>query len=178
MSASGYAEKHFDGAGDIYVDPESTPQAGAAVPAVEEGDLRILPVHYERDGRRFRRLQDCQLEYEEDAFDDWPFEGDRSVGHACRELRRAGLSWLQHHDNWKRLAGIDANDKSAHEHLAICTALHYLACYDQVLLPNLAGCEAMNSRRMLIEHAHEHAAGGRPRWEGGGRVSWLWEDFG
>ena len=125
VQAFGFSEDRSSAVGCIYVDPRATLRGKAEEPTPEEPDLRILAVHYERDGRRSRRLQDCQLQYEGAPFDDWPVEGDRSVGHSARELRRADLGWLQHHDNWMRLVGVDANARSAHEHLVICTVFHF-----------------------------------------------------
>ncbi len=43
-------------------------------------------------------------------------------------------------------------------------ALHHLATYDQVALPNLAGAEALDARRQLIEHAHERTPE-MPQWD-------------
>ena len=37
----------------------------------------------------------------------------------------------------------------------MCQALHYMATYDQLNMPNVAGCELLNLRRQLIEAAHE-----------------------
>ena len=52
-----------------------------------------------------------------------------------------------------------------HEHASICRALQWLTCYDQVNLPALAGAEALNRRRALIEFAH-HGRPDAPSYEG------------
>ena len=54
-------------------------------------------------------------------------------------------------------------DRSVNEHFACCNALHLFATYDQLNVPNIAGCEAVNARRQLIEPARDgHPAA--PRW--------------
>jgi len=167
VRSSGHPEARFEGIGDIFYDADATPRRKATDDAKvdDDPDLRVLPVKFERDGRRFRRLQDAQVDMEEEAFDDWPLDTKRSLTHTLRELRRADLSWLQHHDNWMKVSGVRVNDRSAHEHQLLCTALHWFTCYDQICVVNSAGCETLNARRELIEHAHE----GRPeapRWDG------------
>ena len=69
---SGHHASRLEGREDIFHDPSETPPAGksaekedAAADAAEP-DLRILACHYERDGRRFRRLQDAELEHDEE----------------------------------------------------------------------------------------------------------------
>ncbi len=55
VRASGHPSKHFEGLDDIYADPAATPRvekanAGAAA---DVDEVRVLPVYFERDGRRF-----------------------------------------------------------------------------------------------------------------------------
>ena len=75
-----------------------------------------------------------------------------------RQLRRLGNDFVQHHEGWVRKSGVRQTDRSVHEHLAICRALNFLVSYDQLNVPNIAGAEALNRRRTLIEMAHQ----GRP----------------
>ena len=37
----------------------------------------------------------------------------------------------------------------------MCQAVHFMATYDQLNMPNIAGCDLLNPRRQLIESAHE-----------------------
>ncbi len=100
-----------------------------------------------------------------EVFDDWPLAGERGLGWACRELRRQDRSGLQHHTEWVRTSGVAAHDRSVHEHHSLRVALHHMATYDRLQLCNLAGAEALNSRRQLVDHAHEgHPLA--PRWDG------------
>ncbi len=150
---------------DIYYDPDETSKKkDAPVAAEDDDDIRVLPVHFERDGRRFRPLSECEPEYLEEAFEDWPLDGERTLGYAARELRRGDMSWLQHHERWLKFSGVRSNDRSSHEHLALCTAMHHFSTYDQLCIVNSAGCEALNSRRELIEHARKQSPEA-PRWE-------------
>ena len=84
VRASGRPATRFEDLEDIYADPDRTPRKKATVETKDGGvqadvDLRILPVHFERDGRRFRRLQECEPEYEEEEFTDWPLQCERSM---------------------------------------------------------------------------------------------------
>ena len=165
VRSSGHAAERFGDLDDIYRDAADTPRGGGdAQEKVEDIDVRVLPIHLEKDKRRFRRLADCALDYEEEDFWDWPLEGERSMMDSCTQLRREELSWLGHHERWLKHSGVRPNDRSTHEHLALCVALHHLATYDQVALPNLAGAEALDARRQLIEHAHERTPE-MPQWD-------------
>ena len=42
--------------------------------------------------------------------------------------------------------------------------MHHFSTYDQLCIVNSAGCEALNSRRELIEHAHKQPPEA-PRWD-------------
>ena len=128
-------------------------------------DVRVLPMQFGKDDRRHRWLDDCEVLCEEVPSDDWPIQGNRSIGRAVRELSRANLTWLTHHDNWRTRSGVPAASRSVHEHSVLCRALHHFTTYDQVALPNLAGAESLNLRRGLIEHAHSvHPEA--PDWSG------------
>ncbi len=166
ISASGRAAADFEGVSEIFRVAADTPQKGAAPAETQLAeDLRVLAVHYERDGRRFRRLADCEPDYFEEVFGDWPLRGDRNTGNNMRDLRREDRTWLTHHEDWVSKSGVRQNDRSVHEHKALCTALHWGTVYDQLQLPNLAMAETLNNRRQLIEHAHEgHPE--QPRWDG------------
>ncbi len=166
ISTSGRSAGDFEGLSEIFRAAGDTPLKGP-VPADAQlaEDLRVLAVHYERDGRRFRRLADCEPDYFEEVFDDWPLRGDRNTGNNMRDLRREDRTWLTHHEDWVSKSGVRQNDRSVHEHKALCTALYWGTVYDQLQLPNLAMAETLNNRRQLIEHAHEgHPE--QPRWDG------------
>ena len=168
VRASGHPATRFEKLDDIYAEPDDAPRKKpetATKDVQADVDLRILPVHFERDGRRFRRLQECEPECEEDEFTDWPLQGDRSMSAAARGLRRKDQSWLQHHENWLKHSGVRPNDRSTHEHRVLCASLRHFTTYDQVCTVNLAGCEAINARRELIEYAHRTTPE-QPRREG------------
>ena len=119
-----------------------------------EPDLRTLPVKFDSAAERWRTVDESVLAYDEEDFEDFPIAGPRTLLRDCRQLRRQGRTFVRHHEEWRARSGVRHTDRSVHEHLALCRALHLLMCYDQVNLPNLAGCEAMNRRRTLIEKAH------------------------
>ena len=117
-------------------------------------DLRILPVKFDGAAERWRTVDESVQAYDEEDFEDFPMAGPRTLLRDCRQLRRQGRTFVRHHEEWRARSGVRHTDRSVHEHLALCRALHLLMCYDQVNLPNLAGGEAMNRRRTLIEKAH------------------------
>ncbi len=53
IAASGHPTSRFKDRDDIFFDPDATPRGDAAESA--EGDVRVLPVHFDRDGTRHRR---------------------------------------------------------------------------------------------------------------------------
>ncbi len=170
IAGSGHPSVRFEGEKDIYFDPDRTPKAPVAdgLPtfvAGEDDDVRVLPVHFERDGRRHRRLEDAQPDYSEEPFEDWPILGDRSMANSCRDMRRSNATYLTHHDNWVSKSGVSKRDRSVNEHSVLRQALHWLGTYDQLNLPNIAGAEALDLRRQLIEKAHE-ASPDVPSYEG------------
>lgn len=75
--------------------------------------------------------------------------------YTVRQLRRMDTDFLRQHDDWTRKSGININNRAVHEHKALSLAFHYLQCYDQLNLPNLAGVETLVKRRSLIELAHK-----------------------
>ena len=149
--SSGRSASQFEGLKDIWADRQGTPRGDADL----ESDIRVCPVHFEKDGRRHRRLEDAEQDYVEDPFDDWPILGDRVMANTCRELRRNGTDFLRQHEVWVQRSGVNQNDRSVHEHAVIARALHWLSTCDQLNLPNICGAEALELRRQLIEKAHE-----------------------
>ncbi|CAE8724937.1 unnamed protein product [Polarella glacialis] len=127
--------------------------ASGDVPAVEE-DVRVLPVTFDAGDERWKSLEDAVPLYYEEDFEDYPLGGPRTMAHTVRQLKRMSMSFLQQHEAWVRKSGIRSADRAVHEHLAICRCLHLLATYDQVNMPNIAGAEALNRRRALIENAY------------------------
>ena len=166
----------FEGVDDVFYDPSRTPRGEGqmfergkdtvdAEAQSSQSDVRVLEPAFETDGRRFMKLSDAEILYSEEVFDDWPLDTERTISRACRELRRGDMTWLTHHTAWVRDSGVRHNDRSVHEHRNLCTALHHLATYDQLHLPNICGAEVLNGRRELIENAHEgHPEA--PRWDG------------
>ncbi|CAE6955819.1 unnamed protein product [Symbiodinium sp. CCMP2592] len=131
----------------------------------ETRDVRVLPVLFDSAEERWRTIAEALPESDEIEYDDFPLTGPRTVMRDLRQLRRAGLDFVQHHESWIKKSGVRSTDRSVHEHASICRALQWLTCYDQVNLPALAGAEALNRRRALIEFAH-HGRPDAPSYEG------------
>lgn len=131
---------------------------GQNTTSADDRDVRILPVIFDSANERWRTVSESVPEYEEIDFEDFPLTGPRTLAHDCRQLRRLGLDFSQHHESWLKKSGVRSTDRSVHEHASICRVLSYMMSYDQLNLPSLASAEALNRRRTLIEHAHQ----GRP----------------
>ena len=131
---------------------------GVTAAGAGERDVRTLPVMFDIAEERWRTIAESLPELEEVDFADWPLQGPRTMFRDLRQLRRLGTDFVQHHEGWVRKSGVRSNDRSVHEHLAICRALNFLVSYDQLNVANIAGAEALNRRRTLIEIAHQ----GRP----------------
>ncbi len=151
--------------GRLKKDNDVTPGRKKKDEEEDEADVRILPMRVGRDERRFRRLEDCEIMYDVQDFEDWPIPGARSLSRDVVGLSRNGHSWLAHHDNWVSRSKVPDNNRSIKEHAVLCRSLHYLTTYDQVQTPNLAGAEVINLRRSLIEAAHR-VRPEQPDWTG------------
>ena len=147
------------------VSADEAPALGASLKLRSEGeaeerpkDVRVLQVLFDSAEERWRTLAEALVEHEEVDFEDFPLQGPRTLLRDTRQLRRMGMDFVQHHESWIRKSGVRSSDRSVHEHASLCRALNYLACYDQLNIPSLAGAECLNRRRSLIEMAHQ----GRP----------------
>jgi len=134
---------------------EKKADTGAAAATPDDPDARILPVKFDSAEERWRTIEEAAPLLYEEEFYDVPLTGPRTVMATIRGLRRAGHTFLQHHEGWVRRSGVRMNDRRVHEHLSVCRALHLLTCYDQLCVSNLAGAETLNRRRALIEQAHQ-----------------------
>ena len=72
---------------------------------------------------------------------------------------------MLHHESWVTKSGVSRADRSIKEHAVLCRALHFFTTFDQLNLPNLAGCETLDLRRQLIERAHDISPN-QPSYEG------------
>ena len=132
--------------------PKTTAEPGG------ERDIRVLPVLFDTAEERWRTLSEALPDFEEVEFEDFPLQGPRTMYRDARQLRRLGMSFVQHHESWLKKSGVRVADRSVFEHASLCRVLDYMTSYDQLNLPALASAEALNRRRSLIEIAHQ----GRP----------------
>ena len=153
--------------GSLDVVRESTGGTPGAAPGLTDDDdidVRVLPVLFEPGGDRWRTLPEAMALYFEEDMPDFPIRNVRTVYSTVKEMKRRGMTFLQHHESWVLKAGIAHSNRSTHEHKSLCRALHWFQGYDQLNLCNSAGCESLNRRRQLIETAHAGSADS-PNWE-------------
>ena len=101
-----------------------------------------------------------------DDYGDWLLEVARSTLTVIRQLRRDGRSFLQHHDEWVLRSQVEGSNRAVHEHRLLSRALHFAVVYDQLAIPNLASCELLLRRRMIIERARSGGRSAAPVYEG------------
>lgn len=123
-----------------------------------EEDVRTLPVLFDPQGGRWRRLDESALLSRQENFVDFPLDGPRVAGWLLQTLRKINMDFMGHHEKWVRQSNIRGNDRAIFEHKTLCRALQLFCCYDQLCLPNLAGVEAMTRRLTTIEQAYHNRA--------------------
>lgn len=80
-----------------------------ALEAAEGGDARVLAiVRDENSGQRWRDRMLVSSALNEQEYDDWPFEGPRTMRWAARDMSRAGGGPLQHHERWHWASATEA----------------------------------------------------------------------
>jgi hypothetical protein len=131
----------------------------------EAAEARVLEVHYDDHGERYREFKDATKDMVEDAFSDWPVEGPRSVLWLCKNFARQGLTpttWLEKHIHEQRYAD---TDRSLHELRMLAEVFYQAVTYDQLNVASLASFELMGRRWQLILDAHSTDAQ-KPNYEG------------
>ena len=109
------------------------------VGSIEKLCMLRIRCDFESDGRRFRKLAQCEPEWQLEFFDERPLQEERSLPYGCRHLRREDRTWLGHRDNWGRSSG----------------SSHHLVGLDQLQLVKLARAGAADVWKRLIEKAYE-----------------------
>lgn len=136
-------------------------------PTVEEeaAEARVLAVHYDDHGERYREFKEATKDMVEDGFSDWPVEGPRSMLWLCKNFARQGLTpttWLEKHIHEQRYAD---TDRSLHELRMLAEVFYQAVTYDQLNVSSLASFELMGRRWQLILDAHSSDSQ-KPNYEG------------
>ena len=78
----------------------------------------------------------------------------------CRFLLQNGGSPLARHGRWRSEGKLAASDGGVGEHERCCRALEFMACHDQLNLPDLAAAELLSrSLQMQEERYRDRFAG-------------------
>ena len=126
-------------------------------------DERVLPLEV-ASGERWRGWESVIRNSRSPVSPEWTahLKGSPSVLEVFRGYRQAGGP-LSHHREWVKHHNLHGKPHG-HERFTLCAALELLACFDQLNVPSLLGCELLVRRVMLLESAHELANNGRPEF--------------
>ena len=125
-----------------------------ATPRAGDGDLRTLPVRYNRDGERDRDTKDATALLTETEMKDWPVSGPRTVLWLCREMAKQGMTPTRRHEWWRTILRLGPEDQYVGEHAALSRLLELGLSVDQLNLSELASFEAVARRYQLIEERY------------------------
>ena len=141
--------------------PAAGPAVAPVVP-VAAGDVRTLAVARDAQGHRYRDFPDCVRSTTEDAFDDWPITGPRTLAWVMQFVLENGGSFLGRHTKWRADCRLQATDPGVIAHEKVCRALQVGLAYDQLNGPNIAMMELLARDLQVQEERY------RDRLEGQG----------
>ncbi|CAK0852634.1 unnamed protein product, partial [Prorocentrum cordatum] len=104
--------------------------AGSLSSGVGEGDLRTLPVRFDRSNRRFREHGDAVA------------------------IRDAGWTPTRRHFGWRNLLQVSHSDAGVEEHVYISEVLERACVFDQLNCSELETFEVLSRRYQLSEEPH------------------------
>lgn len=139
----------------VYVKEVSTGELDAFIDERKEaaGDLRTLGDHRDPQGKRHLSFKDGLALMRESKFDDWPFVGPRSVLEYLKSILAGPGDLISYRNLWVRSSGVMQNSAIAHEHHHLCEVLRLAITVDQIDPSNLACCESITRRLIVLEIA-------------------------
>jgi hypothetical protein len=130
----------------------------APTPAGGPEEMRTLAVSFDDHGERHMTWRDASAKMMEDAFEDWPITGPRTMLWLCKFWAKQGHSpstWLEKH---LATESYSVTDRSVHELRSLAQVLDTAGMYDQLNLASLASFELVARRWHLILAAHSRKA--------------------
>ena len=110
--------------------------------------MRTLSVEWDEHGERFKPWRTACREMSRHEFSDWGelFEqAPASVLALFKNFERFGGDPLRWRDNWLKELGMSKHERTAIEVSVLTKSMYYLATYDQLNCPCLAGVEILVS---------------------------------
>ena len=127
-----------------------------AVPALDQNDLRILPVLYQPgDSKRGRPFTGAIPILTETQFTDWPLDGPRTVLWLLGEMAKGDHTPLRRHFWWRSVLALQASDPYVSEHEFLSELFECGVCFDQVNASQLLFFEHVSRRYQLIEEMYK-----------------------
>jgi hypothetical protein len=129
------------------------PNDAALESGEQAGDLRTLPVKYDRSGKRYRDFVESVSMLEAVEFTDFVVEGPRTYKDFVEALTRKGNSPIAYHTRWVMETGVDKKSPEALAHELGCEMIEIAHSYDQLQTSNLASFELLARWLQMIEHS-------------------------
>eukprot|EP00929_Paragymnodinium_shiwhaense_P061827 TRINITY_DN30893_c0_g1_i1.p1 TRINITY_DN30893_c0_g1~~TRINITY_DN30893_c0_g1_i1.p1 ORF type:complete len:406 (+),score=91.50 TRINITY_DN30893_c0_g1_i1:264-1481(+) len=123
-----------------------------AAEKVDVEDARVLTIE-RQSGRRVREWPSVVEACSEEAFEDWPISGPRTVAWCLRFLKRRHTP-LDHHLAFKSSAKLQSDQWGVQEHEFLLRVVETAGSYDQLDLSNCAWAESVFRRLQTIEWAY------------------------
>ncbi|CAK0877963.1 unnamed protein product [Prorocentrum cordatum] len=125
--------------------------AGSLSPGAGEGDLRTLPVRFDRSNRRFREYGDAVVCLSETAQAGWSVAGPRTCKWFLQAIRDAGWAPTRRHFWWRNLLQVSPSDVGVEEHAYISKVLERACVFDLLDCSELETFEVLSRRYQLWE---------------------------
>ena len=123
----------------------------------DSGDVRTLPVLYDRQGQRFREFRQAASQCEHHSFAaDWPIPGPSTVMWVIKWMVARGGTPLAWHAAWKTNGRLQDSEAAVLHHESNCRILETILCYDQVNAGALAGLELVCRQIQICEDKLAH----------------------
>ena len=122
----------------------------------DSGDVRTLPVLYDRQGQRFREFRQAVSQCEHHSFADWPIPGPPTVMWVIKWMVARGGTPLAWHAAWKTNGRLQDSEGVVLHHESNCRILETMLCYDQVNAGALASLELVCRLIQICEDKLSH----------------------
>ena len=124
--------------------------------AVEDdgGDVRTLPLRYDKNGERYREFRDGVERCDPTTFTDFPVRGPRTTAWVLRFMTENGGTPMGRHAKFRSEAKVTNACPGVATHESLCKILQTALVYDQVDASNLACMELVVREIQMIEEKY------------------------
>ena len=116
-------------------------------------ESRVLPFR-PQVAQQERELREVTAACKEEYLPDFGLAGPRTVGWCLQHLSREGRGFESHHELFKQLCGLQANQWGIEEHFNAASVLRAMAVMDQLDVTNLVSAELIARHMHTIEYSY------------------------